>query len=138
MINKIALVVLLGGSSFAYADMSQQELAVGKWTIAPEWQQRFSPECRSMTIEFTRDQKIIRTTGELEYSSQAEFTKVGDKIRIDEKLIDSNLKLSCGHKHAETVIGHLNQSAYFSVSQDRLYYYRSDKEKSLVVFSRTK
>lgn len=137
MINKIALAVLLG-SSFAYAEVKQQELVIGKWTIAPEWQQRFSPECRGMTIEFTRDQKIIRTTGELEYSSQAKFTEAGDKIRIDEKLIDSNSKLSCGHKNAEFVIGHLNQSSYFSVSQDRLYYYRSNKEKSLIVFSRIK
>lgn len=137
MINKIALVVLLGGSSIAYAEMSQQELVVGKWTIAPEWQERFVPECRGMTIEFTRDQKIIRTTGELEYSAQAVFTVVGDKIRMNETLIESNSKLSCALKPAESIIPHLKHSSYFSVTQDRLYYYRNDKKRSLILFSRT-
>jgi hypothetical protein len=136
MLKIIPFILGVGFTAFAVADSGQVKMAVGKWSIAPEWVNKFAPECRGMTLEVTNDGKIIRTTGELSYTSKATFTEINNKVQVDESLIESNLKPSCAGVPASKIVTHLKHKAFFTVDKDRLMYYRNADNNSLIIFSK--
>lgn len=136
MKNVILLLALTCFIQLTFAKEVEDTAYIGKWRIAPEWAGWFAPECRALEMQFTEKGTLIRTTGRLVYESKVELSDEGFRVKLNEELISHNSEKTCAGKSAEKIVQHLNHSAYFTVSGDRLFYYRNKKKESLIVFSR--
>ena len=126
-------IVIMFSSPAIFAD-DKNTSHLGKWRVAPEWTGWFAPECRGMEIEFTADGRIIRTTGELVYTTKVIYTPQEHRVRLDETFLDHNEKPACSGKPAEDLMKHLKKNSYITLASDRLLYYRNENKNSLIIF----
>lgn len=135
MKKMMLFITILFLSTTVFADESKAT-HIGKWRIASEWAGWFSPECRDMEIEFTTDGKVIRTSGDLVYTTEVAYTPKEHRIRLDEVFLSHNSKPACSGKPAEDLMKHLKKNSYITIANDRLLYYRNKDKNSLIIFSR--
>ncbi len=86
----------------------------------------------AMTFEITPDGHIVRTTGELVYTTTASLTRDGKGWLLDEQLQDHNGRPSCRGDQADQVVEHLKNKAYIEVRGKTLRY-RSSKDSGRVL-----
>lgn len=134
MKKEIILFIMILVSSHAVFASGQDVGHLGKWRIAPEWAGWFAPECRDMEIEFAADGRIVRTTGELVYTTKVIYTPQEHRVRLDETFLGHNEKPACSGKPAEDLMKHLKKSSYITLADDRLLYYRNENRDSLIIF----
>jgi hypothetical protein len=109
---------------------------IGQWVLTPEAQAMFAQNCRGMALEFTADDRIVRTTGELIYTSTVITTVDGSGWLLTEELESQNGKPGCGGKSAEEVVSHLRHEAYVEVRGSVLRYYGAKGAKKVIEFTR--
>jgi len=90
-----------------------------------------------MAFEIRADDRIVRTTGTLMYTTVAGYTPEGRGWLLHEALEDDNGGRSCRGETAEQVAKHLNGSAYIEFLGDTLYYYFSRQGGSFLEFKRS-
>lgn len=108
----------------------------GRWSLTAETQAVFAPSCRGMTLEFTADNRIVRTSGELSYTTSVVAVADGKGWLLQEHLLSQNGKRGCGGKSAEEILLHLDQQAYVEADGSRLRYFRAKGAKSIIEFTR--
>jgi hypothetical protein len=89
-----------------------------------------------MTIEFTTDDQIIRTTGELTYSTAVVATADGKGWLLRETLQSENGKPACSGMSSDQVIAHLQYDAYVEIEGSSLRYHRTKGAKQIMEFVR--
>jgi hypothetical protein len=122
--------------SFAATSQATDAVREGRWVLTPQTQAEFMPACRGMTLEFTADGRIIRTTGELVYTTTVAVTADSDGWLLTEQLESQNGKPGCGGKASDEIVLHLRQPAYIQVDGSVLRYYRAKNAKRVIEFER--
>jgi hypothetical protein len=120
----------------AVASHASEPALRGRWVLTPEAQERFAPACRSMTLEFTEDDRIVRVTGELTYTTSVVVTADGPGWLLKEELQSQNGKPGCGGKLAEEIILHLQREAYVEIRGSVLHYYGVKGAERVMKFKR--
>jgi hypothetical protein len=132
---KATIVFLVLGAFVAPAHAGEPALK-GRWVLTSEAQAGFAQSCRGMTLEFTADNRIVRTTGELKYTSTVVTTLEGSGWLLTEELESQNGKPGCGGKSAEEIVSHLRHEAYVEVRGSVLRYYGVKGAKKAMEFTR--
>lgn len=131
-----AIVVFVVLGAFVVGAQAGEPALEGHWVLTPDAQERFAPACRGMTLEFTSDDHMVRTTGELIYTSAVSATADGSGWLLKEELESHNGKPGCGGKSAEEIVSHLRHEAYVEVDGGLLRYYGVKDAKKVVEFMR--
>lgn len=79
----------------------------------------------AMSFELTDDGRVVRTTGELVYTTTASLIPDGRGWLLDEKLQSNNDKKSCRGEVASEVAEHLKNKAYIEVKGEQLHYHHT-------------
>ena len=109
----------------------------GVWVLSPEQQAKVAEACRGMTLEFTTDGRVVRTTGELIYVTAVSAARQSNGWVLQETLESQNGKPACSGKLAREVMGHLQRSAYVEVSGSTLRYFRTEGAERALEFRRS-
>ena len=131
---KTIIAVVSVGILAATAHATDQDLE-GLWVLTPGTQQRVGPAC-AMTLEFTADDRVVRTTGQLTYTSTAVVTAEGSGWLLKEKLESQNGMPGCGGKSAEEIVSHFQREAYVEMHGTVLRYYGVKGTKRALEFER--
>lgn len=127
---------MFAASGSVDASPPPEQWLVGVWQLSSSDKGRFSPECSSITLQFTADGHLIRKTGRLEYTTKVKAVPTESRYRLEETLTASNDERSCTGKDAEVVLRHLNKSAYVRPERDRLLYFRGESADDKIIFNR--
>lgn len=134
MRRSMVIAALLG--SLAAPAYPAESSLVGLWVLTPEARERFAAPCHEMTLEFTKDRRIVRKTGGLIYTTSVLLNADGNGWLMKETLESENGKPGCGGKAAEEVISHLQHDAYVEVAGARLRYYGVKGARRVIEFQR--
>ena len=83
------------------------ESLVGRWSIATEVGVNMPPRCAESTLEFTRDGRLIVTSGALVYSAAIKVRTDHDKLIASLSILKHNGMSNCQGIPADWVTTHL-------------------------------
>ncbi len=115
MKNICLLLLSIVVTSFAVA-ADPVEPPYGQWALT-------GPSGCTMTFELTRDGRIKRTTGQLEYTTTVQLIPEGGGWLLDEKLEKQNGQLSCNGQPGDEVVAHLEDQAFIERRGTELVYH---------------
>lgn len=132
-----AILICVFSMILASESLASERELVGQWVLTPQTQERLAPACRGMTLEFTADDRIVRETGELIYTTSVIATADGAGWLLKEELQSQNSKPGCGGKSAGEIVSHLQHRAYVEVHGLVLRYYGSKDGNRVMEFKRS-
>jgi hypothetical protein len=122
-LSATVLTVFCAVTAFAIESQVPKQLA-GRWISDPLSITSTAQECR-VSFEVVDGDRVIRTTGELVYSTKVVFDPKGRGWELTEVLEQHNGQPNCFGKPADEVVAHLNKPAYVELQRGVLKYYRS-------------
>jgi len=125
--------VLLG--LLAVSGQASEATLQGRWVLTAEARTAFAPACQDMTLEFRNGNQIVRTTGELSYTTDVVPVADGKGWRLQERLLSQNGKPGCSGKSAGEILLHLNRQAYVETDGSTLRYYRAKGAQKAIEFT---
>ena len=128
--------VLLG--LIAVSGRASEATLQGHWVLTAEARAAFAPACRDMTLEFRDGNRIVRTTGELSYTTDVVPIADGDGWRLQERLLSQNGEPGCSGKSAEEILLHLHRQAYIEIDGSTLRYYRTKSAQKAIEFTQVR
>lgn len=120
--------VFCAATVFAIESQAPKRLA-GLWISDPLSITSTAQECR-VSFEVVDGDRVIRTTGELVYSTKVVFNPKGRGWELTEVLEQHNGQPNCFGKPADEVVAHLNKPAYVELQRGVLKYYRSASDST--------
>jgi len=128
--------VLLG--LVAASGQASEATLQGRWVLTAEARAAFAPACRGMTLEFKDGNRIVRTTGELSYTTDVVPIADGGGWRLQERLLSQNGKPGCSGKSAEEILSHFDRQAYVETDGSTLRYHRAKGAQKVIEFTRVR
>ena len=128
--------VLLG--LVAACGQASEVMLQGRWVLTAEARTAFAPACQDMTLEFKDGNRIVRTTGDLSYTTDVVPIADGKGWRLQERLLSQNGKPGCSGKSAEEILLHLNRQAYVEADGSKLRYYRAKGAQEAIEFTQVR
>jgi hypothetical protein len=120
----LMLVLALSWMSGAETREDASKL-LGVWVIDAAGDDSVIEACRGMSLELTAGGRVIRTTGDLVYSSTVKVSRVRSGWQLTEVLEGHNGLPSCSGEPATDVVAHLANPVYVEIEGSVLNYFRS-------------